>query len=109
MTFEYPTDPFVPANKPPATSTFRKFPSRSRARLEKPSPRLFLRAGRGGERATQERGPLSPRRTGDADFPRPALLETLASGMHIKPEIRFLLGLLAQLLSQLRNLLRQSR
>ena len=25
---------------------------------------------------------LSPRRTGDADFPRPALLKTLASGMH---------------------------
>ena len=51
--------------------------------------RLALRAGRVGEKATQERGPLSPRRTGDADFPRPALLETLASGMHIKPEIRF--------------------
>ena len=27
------------------------------------------------------RDPLSPRRTGGADFPRPALLKTLASGM----------------------------
>jgi hypothetical protein len=27
-------------------------------------------------------GSLSPRRTGDADFPRPALLKTLASGLH---------------------------
>src|ERR1041385_7049362 len=42
MTFEYPTDPFVPANKPPATSTFRKFPSRSRARLAKTLAASFV-------------------------------------------------------------------
>src|SRR5450432_657971 len=41
-----------------------------------------MRAGRVGERATENRDPLSPRRTGDADFPRPALLKTLASSLH---------------------------
>ena len=39
--------------------------------------------GRVGEGATRWRDPLSPRRTGGADFPRPALLRTLASGMRI--------------------------
>jgi len=38
-----------------------------------------VRASRVGERATESRDPLSPHRTGDADFPRPALLKTLAS------------------------------
>ena len=38
-------------------------------------------AGRVGEKVTPARDPLSPRRTGDADFPRPALLKALASGM----------------------------
>jgi hypothetical protein len=40
--------------------------------------------GRVGEKATRVlRDPLSPRRTGDADFPRPALLKALASGFRI--------------------------
>jgi hypothetical protein len=30
----------------------------------------------------ENRDPLSPPRTGDADFPRPALLKTLASSLH---------------------------
>ena len=56
----------------------------SSARLWK----LKHRAGRVGERTTPtKRDPLSPRRTGDADFPRPALLKTLASGMH-RPRFR---------------------
>jgi len=31
---------------------------------------------------TVNRDPLAPRRTGEADFPRPALLKTLASSLH---------------------------
>src|SRR5258708_235327 len=42
---------------------------------------ISFRDGRVGERVTEQRDPLSPRRTGGADFPRPALLKTLASGM----------------------------
>ena len=41
---------------------------------------VLIPGGRVGERATKC-GPLSPRRTGDADFPRPALLKALASGV----------------------------
>jgi hypothetical protein len=44
---------------------------------------FFFRAGRVGERATAFGCvSLPPRRTGDADFPRPALLKTLVSGIH---------------------------
>jgi hypothetical protein len=50
---------------------------------KRPASRLligFRPGGRVGERATKY-GPLSRRRTGDADFPRPALLKALASGI----------------------------
>jgi hypothetical protein len=42
----------------------------------------LLKIGRVGERATPKCDSLSPHRTGRADFPHPALLKTLASGIH---------------------------
>ena len=52
----------------------------------------------------------APHRTGRADFPHPALLKALASSMHrLAPELEFLFGLLAQLLSQRKECRRQVR
>jgi hypothetical protein len=51
---------------------FLGFAGRERGKLD----------GRVGERATPKCDSLSPHRTGRADFPHPALLKTLASGIH---------------------------
>src|ERR1039458_1392683 len=68
----------TPGNKRNESKNGRIGTSDSNRSIVPPAP---IRAGRVGERATVDRGPLSPRRTGDADFPRPALLKALASGM----------------------------
>src|ERR1700757_3557483 len=60
-----------------------------------------------------DRDPVHPGRALVGSHPLPACFQTIHPKdpvvQHVKPELWFLLGLLAQLLSQLRNLLRQSR
>src|SRR5437773_1706132 len=60
-----------------------------------------------------DRHPIHPGRSLVASHPFPGRFQHIHPKdpvvQHIKPELRFLLGLLAQLVSQLRNLLRQSR